>query len=70
MSVNPQRIAFAFGVPSGFYEFYLYSRNSILLLVTLVQSQKLHIPRLKPGLCYNILRYGTTYLPFTPSYDE
>ena len=44
MSVNLQRTAFALGLPSGFYEFYLYSRNSILLTVTLeyslpVQSQ-------------------------------
>ena len=35
-SVKHQRIACAFGVPSGIYEFNLYSRNSTLLLLTLV----------------------------------
>ena len=36
-SVEHQRIAYAFGVPSGICEFNLYSRNSILLLLTLAR---------------------------------
>ena len=36
-SVEHQRVAYAFGVPSGIYEFNLYSRNSTLLLLTLVR---------------------------------
>lgn len=61
MSVDHQRTAFAFGLPSGIYEFYLYSRNSVLLMVTPVYLLY-KLPQLNSGLSIIVSTlYQTTF---------